>query len=112
MADRSGCIMCNDQITEVDGAPLLGVSNAEAVEMLKRTGNPVRLAIVRYLRGIKFEELCAGIKKANVATPTAPFPPAPATAGMAMTTPPNSNTTAAPPPASLPQDEGEPSSSA
>ena len=50
MADRSGCIMCNDQITEVDGAPLLGVSNAEAVEMLKRTGNPVRLAIVRYLR--------------------------------------------------------------
>ena len=50
MADKSGCIMCNDQITEVDGVPLLGVSNAEAVEMLKRTGNPVRLAIVRYLR--------------------------------------------------------------
>ena len=50
MADKSGCIMCNDQITEVDGTPLSGVSNAEAVEMLKRTGNPVRLAIVRYLR--------------------------------------------------------------
>ena len=50
MADRSGCIMANDQITAVEGISLTGVSNAEAVEMLKRTGNPVRLSIVRYLR--------------------------------------------------------------
>ena len=58
-------------------------------------------------RGIKFEELCAGIQKANVATPTAPFPPTPT--GMIMAaaaTPRNSNTTDEPS-ASFPQDEGE-----
>ena len=57
-------------------------------------------------RGIKFEELCAGIQKANVATPTAPFPRTPTEimAVMASATPRNSNTTDEPS-ASLPQDE-------
>lgn len=30
----------------------------------------VKLTIVRYLRGLKFEELCAGISQANLATPS------------------------------------------
>ena len=59
-------------------------------------------------RGIKFEELCAGIQKANVATPTAPFPRTPteimAVMAAAAATPRNSNTTDEPS-ASLPQDE-------
>ena len=57
-------------------------------------------------RGIKFEELCAGIQKANVATPTAPFPRTPTEimAVMASGTPRNSNTTDEPS-ASLPHDE-------
>ena len=56
-------------------------------------------------RGIKFEELCAGIQKANVATPTAPFPRTPtAEITAVMATPRNSNTTDEPS-ASLPQDE-------
>ncbi len=84
MADRSGCIMVNDQIIEVDGASLAGVSNQQAVEILKQTENVVRLKIVRYLRGLKFEELRAGISAANVATPTAPFPPTPATSTVAL----------------------------
>ncbi len=37
--------------------------------MLRRTGNVVSLSIVRYLRGLKFEELREGISKADVATP-------------------------------------------
>lgn len=31
------------------------------------------MTIVRYLRGLKFEELKLGISQANVATPTAPL---------------------------------------
>jgi C-terminal processing protease CtpA/Prc len=93
MADRSGCIMINDQIVEVDGRHLSGVSNQEAVEILKRTGNLVKLSIVRYLRGLKFEELRAGISAANVATPTAPYPPTLGSAGMMAAAPGgNSNT--------------------
>ena len=70
MADRSGCIMVNDQITEVDGTSLAGITNQQAVEVLKHTGSLVQLTIVRYLRGLKFEELQDGIKAANVPTPT------------------------------------------
>ena len=73
MADRSGCIMVNDQIIEVDSTPLLGKSNQEAVELLKNTDARVQLTIVRYLRGLKFEELRQGISQANVVTPTAPY---------------------------------------
>ena len=77
IADRSGCIMVNDQITEVNGTSLSGRSNQEAVEILKTTGSVVKLTIVRYLRGLKFEELQDGIKAANVPTPTSPYPHTP-----------------------------------
>ena len=49
--------MVNDQITEVNGTSLSGRSNQEAVDILKKTGDVVHLTIVRYLRGLKFEEL-------------------------------------------------------
>ena len=58
---------------QVDGIPLLGKSNQDAVEILKLTSTTVKLTIVRYLRGLKFEELRAGISQANVVTPTAPY---------------------------------------
>jgi hypothetical protein len=71
--------MVNDQISEVDGKSLSGITNQEAVEILKHTGPVVKLTIVRYLRGLKFEELQDGIKAANAATPTSPYPQTPAT---------------------------------
>ena len=49
------------------------------MEILKRTGKLVKLSIVRYLRGLKFEELQEGITQANVATPTSPYPQTPVT---------------------------------
>ena len=49
------------------------------MEILKRTGTVVKLSIVRYLRGLKFEELQEGITQANVATPTSPYPQTPVT---------------------------------
>ncbi len=44
---------------------LSGYSNQDAVDLLKKTGQEVELKIVRYLRGLKFEELQDGISKAN-----------------------------------------------
>ena len=49
------------------------------MEILKQTGKVVKLSIVRYLRGLKFEELQEGITQANVATPTSPYPQTPVT---------------------------------
>ena len=66
-------------IFQVDDVQLAGYTNQEAVEILKRTGLVVKLSIVRYLRGLKFEELQEGITQANVATPTSPYPQTPVT---------------------------------
>ncbi len=52
----------------MDGTPLAGFSNQEAVELLRKTGSSVKLSIVRYLRGLKFEELREGISKADITT--------------------------------------------
>ncbi len=86
--------MVNDQITEVDGRSLAGISNQEAVEILKNTGGIVHLTIIRYLRGLKFEELQDGIKQADTATPTSPYPQTPAGA-----------TPSGPPPPDQPQQQ-------
>ena len=51
------------------------------MEILKQTGKVVKLSIVRYLRGLKFEELQEGITQANIATPSSPYPQTPATPG-------------------------------
>ena len=58
---------------------MAGYTNQEAVEILKQTGKVVKLSVVRYLRGLKFEELQEGITQANVATPTSPYPQTPVT---------------------------------
>ena len=70
-ADKSGCIMANDQIIEVDGTSLTGISNQEAVEILKKTQSTVKMTIVRYLRGLRFQELQEGISQANVSSSSA-----------------------------------------
>jgi len=68
-ADRSGMVSVNDQIVEVDGLSLQGYSNQQAVEMLRSTGRVVNLKLVRYVHGLKFEQLQQAIASSNAATP-------------------------------------------
>ena len=65
---------------QVDGVPLCGFSNQEAVEILKRTSQTVKLKIVRYLRGLKFEELQEGVGNASTVTPSTTTPISPSEA--------------------------------
>merc|ERR1719458_2094014 len=73
-ADRSGMVMVNDQIVEVDHMSLQGYTNQEAVEMLRSTGRVVALRLVRYVHGLKFEQLQQAIASSTDTTPTAPSP--------------------------------------
>ena len=68
-ADRSGSVQVNDQIVEVDGLSLQGYSNQQAVEMLRSTGRVVKLKLVRYVHGLKFEQLQQAIASSNTTTP-------------------------------------------
>ena len=68
-ADRSGQVQVNDQIVEVDGLSLQGYSNQQAVEMLRSTGRVVKLKLVRYVHGLKFEQLQQAIASSNTTTP-------------------------------------------
>jgi len=45
----------NDQIIEVDGRPLYGYNNLQAVDLLRSTGKLVKLKLARYLKGHKLE---------------------------------------------------------
>ena len=56
-AYRSGKVAVNDQIIEVDGRSIQGYTNQQAVEMLRSTGQVVRLQLIRYVHGFKFEQL-------------------------------------------------------
>ncbi|GIX91607.1 patj homolog [Caerostris extrusa] len=56
-ADMCGQIRVNDQIIEVDGRPLHGYTNHDAVEVLRNTGKSVKLRLARYLRGAKYQQL-------------------------------------------------------
>ena len=73
-ADRSAMVMVNDQIVEVDHMSLQGFTNQEAVEMLRSTGRTVALRLVRYVHGLKFEQLQQAIASSADTTPTAPSP--------------------------------------
>lgn len=53
---------------------LSGFTNQQAVEILKQTGQVVKLRITRYLRGLKFQELQEGIAIANAETPNTNSP--------------------------------------
>jgi len=68
----------------VDGVLLGGYSNQEAVELLKKTGDTVQLRVIRYLRGLHFEELKEGIARADASSPS-PGEPSPTTSGSSAT---------------------------
>uniref|UniRef100_A0A1A9W3J2 PDZ domain-containing protein n=1 Tax=Glossina brevipalpis TaxID=37001 RepID=A0A1A9W3J2_9MUSC len=56
-AEMSGQIQINDRIVAVDGKTLAGVTNHQAVEILRNTDIEVNLTLERFLRGRKFEHL-------------------------------------------------------
>jgi multiple PDZ domain protein len=70
-----GKIQVNDRIIEVDGQSLQGFSNHQAVDVLKQSGNIVKLVLERYLRGLKFEQLQQAIAANELIKPTTPVKP-------------------------------------
>lgn len=61
---------------QVDGRSLAGLSNHAAVDVLRATGQVVRLRLARYLRGPKYEQLQQAIANSELkTTPTTPNPP-------------------------------------
>ncbi|XP_058443793.1 patj homolog isoform X1 [Malaya genurostris] len=56
-AEMSGKIQINDRIVAVDGKSLSGVTNHQAVELLRNTDIAVKLSLERFLRGRKYEHL-------------------------------------------------------
>lgn len=56
-AELSGKIQINDRIVAVDGKSLGGVSNYQAVEILRNTDIAVKLTLERFLRGKRYERL-------------------------------------------------------
>ncbi|XP_029717448.2 patj homolog [Aedes albopictus] len=56
-AEMSGQIQINDRIVAVDGKSLSGVTNHQAVEILRNTDIAVKLTLERFLRGRKYEHL-------------------------------------------------------
>uniref|UniRef100_A0A904A3C5 PDZ domain-containing protein n=1 Tax=Anopheles quadriannulatus TaxID=34691 RepID=A0A904A3C5_ANOQN len=56
-AEMSGKIAINDRIVAVDHRSLAGVTNHQAVEILRNTDIAVRLTLERFLRGRKYEHL-------------------------------------------------------
>lgn len=75
-ADLSGRIRVNDRIIEVNGQSLQGFSNHQAVEILKNSGNVVKLVLERDLRGPKYEQLQQAIAANEIKQPSAPSTPA------------------------------------
>lgn len=56
-AEMSRMIQINDRIVAVDGKSLSGVTNHQAVEILRNTEIIVKLTLERFLRGRKYEHL-------------------------------------------------------
>lgn len=84
VADLSGRIQINDQIVEVDGKSLRGFNNHQAVEVLRSTGQIVRLTLSRYLRGPKYDQLQQAMAEStNLTSPVASSAPS-----FAVTAPP------------------------
>lgn len=73
-ADVSGKIKVNDRIVEVDGCSLQGFSNLQAVEVLRNSGNTVRLCLERYLHGPKYEQLQQAIAASELKPSTSYSP--------------------------------------
>lgn len=64
-AEMSGKIQINDRIVAVDGKTLAGVTNHQAVELLRNTDIAVRLTLERFLRGRKYEHLQVALTDAK-----------------------------------------------
>lgn len=75
-AEMSGKIQINDRIVAVDGKTLAGVTNHQAVEMLRNTDIAVRLTLERFLRGRKFEHLQVALTETKE-NRTLSLPPSP-----------------------------------
>lgn len=75
-AEMSGKIQINDRIVAVDGKTLSGVTNHQAVEMLRNTDIAVRLTLERFLRGRKFEHLQVALTETKESKPLS-LPPSP-----------------------------------
>ncbi|GFY15321.1 patj homolog [Trichonephila clavipes] len=71
-ADMCGKIRVNDQIIEVDGRPLHGYTNHDAVEVLRSTGKSVKLRLARYLRGAKYQQLQLAIASGELSYSSVP----------------------------------------
>ncbi|XP_049286612.1 patj homolog [Anopheles funestus] len=70
-AEMSGKIAINDRIVAVDNRSLAGVTNHQAVEILRNTDIAVRLTLERFLRGRKYEHLQVALIDPMVPTTTA-----------------------------------------
>lgn len=74
-AEISG-IQINDRIVEVNGRSLNGVTNHQAVDILRQTDIAVNLKLERFLRGRKFEHLQTALtemRSVGASTPSTPM---------------------------------------
>lgn len=78
-AEMSNKIQINDRIVAVDGKTLSGVTNHQAVELLRNTDIAVRLTLERFLRGRKFEHLQVALTEAKESRQLS-LPPSPSIA--------------------------------
>lgn len=76
-ADLCGKIQVNDRIVEVDERSLQGYTNLQAVEVLRNSGNVVKLCLERYLHGPKYEQLQQAIAANELKPSTTPSSPPP-----------------------------------
>lgn len=78
-AEKSGKIQINDRIVAVDLRSLSGVTNHQAVEILRNTGISVNLTLERFLRGRKYEHLQVALteSKAEQRPQQLSLPPSP-----------------------------------
>lgn len=74
-AEMSGKIQINDRIVAVDGKSLSGVTNHQAVEILRNTDIAVNLTLERFLRGRKYEHLQLALTEPQLPPPPPTHPP-------------------------------------
>lgn len=78
-AEMSRKIQINDRIVAVDGKSLAGVTNHQAVEILRNTDIGVKLTLERFLRGRKYEHLQVALTEVKENRPQS-LPPSPSIA--------------------------------
>lgn len=89
-AEMSGQIQINDRIVKVDGKTLSGVTNHQAVEILRNTDIEVHLTLERFLRGRKFEHLQVALTELKISVDSqsqVSLPPSPSIATLSWLPP-------------------------